>query len=357
VPLLPIHGHTALRSRFDDAIKRNVLPGSLLLHGPLGVGKQRLALWLGQRLLCTGPEPRPCGTCQHCRYAVAGTHPDIHWYFPRPSLKSGDATPAKVNDDLREAIGERLKTGAYAPAPPGEGIYVATIQAMVQSAAMAPALGARKVYIVGEAERMVLREGAEDSAGAFLKLLEEPPARATIVLTSAEPGALIPTIRSRLVAVRVAPLGTADVDAVLAEPAMQAAIKEAGGPKSTVEQRRVANGAPGVLLAEAEWAEAVARARRMLDAASSGNRREQIKTAMIQGASRARGAFTTSLDALTTLLHERVRESAAKGNSRDAVSTARALDRVEIAKERATGNVNPQLITSELLRELEELLA
>ena len=106
MPLLPIHGHAALRTRFDDAIKRNVLPGSLLLHGPLGVGKQRLALWLGQRLLCTGPEPRPCGSCQHCRYAMAGTHPDIHWYFPRPSLKSGDGTPAKVNDDLREAIGE-----------------------------------------------------------------------------------------------------------------------------------------------------------------------------------------------------------------------------------------------------------
>jgi DNA polymerase-3 subunit delta' len=322
----------------------------------LGVGKQRLALWLGQRLLCTGAEPRPCGSCPHCRYALAGTHPDIHWFFPRPSLKSGDSTPAKINDDFREAIGERLKTGAYPPAPPGEGIYVATIQAMVQSAAMAPALGARKVYILGEAERMVLREGSEDSAGAFLKLLEEPPTRATIILTTAEPGALIPTIRSRLVAVRVAPIGAADVDAVLAEPAMQEAIKAAGGPKSPAEQRRVANGAPGVLLAEAEWADAVARARRMLDAASNRDRRDQIRTAMTQGSSRARGAFTTSLDALTTLLHERMRASTERGNARGAVGSARALDAVEMAKERATGNVNPQLITSQLLRELEELL-
>jgi DNA polymerase-3 subunit delta' len=77
----------------------------------------------------------------------------------------------------------------------------------------------------------------------------------------------------------------------------------------------------------------------------------------MQGATKARGAFSTSLDALTTLLHERVRTSADSGNARDAVSSARALDRVEVAKERATGNVNPQLITSELLRELEELLA
>ena len=138
---------------------------------------------------------------------------------------------------------------------------------------------------------------------------------------------------------------------------MQAAIKEAGGPKSLTEQRRVANGAPGVLLAEAEWADAVARARRMLDAASNRDRREQMRTALMQGSSKARGAFTTSLDALTTLLHERVRDVGRTGNARDAVSSARALDHVEVAKERATGNVNPQLITSELLRELEELLA
>ena len=54
---------------------------------------------------------------------------------------------------------------------------------------MAPALASRKIYILGEAERMVLREGSEDAAGAFLKLLEEPPAKANLILTTSEPGA------------------------------------------------------------------------------------------------------------------------------------------------------------------------
>jgi uncharacterized protein (DUF2336 family) len=63
------------------------------------------------------------------------------------------------------------------------------------------------------------------------------------------------------------------------------------------------------------------------------------------------------LDALSTLLHERVRASAERGNAHGATSAARALDAVERAKERATGNVNPQLITGELLRKLEGLLA
>lgn len=351
-----MYGHHALRTRFDAAIRRDALPGSLLLHGPAGVGKQRLALWLGQRLLCSGGEPRPCGTCQHCRYALSGGHPDIHWLFPRPRLKDADAAASKIFDDFREAIGERVRTGVYSPPAPEEGIYVSTMRAMVLSAAMAPALAARKIYILGEAERMVLREGAEDAAGAFLKLLEEPPHSANIILTSSEPGALIPTIRSRLVAVRVPAMGSADVDAVLAEPAMQAAIGAAGGPRTLAEQRRVANGAPGSLVAGAEWADALARARRILDAASNRDRREQSRTALMQGSSKARGAFSTSLDALTTLLHERVRVAAELGNDSTANASARALDCVEAAKERATGNVNPQLITSELMRQLEQLV-
>lgn len=357
MPLLPIHGHSALRARFDDAIRRDALPGSLLLHGPPGVGKQRLALWLGQRLLCSGADPRPCGSCQHCRYALAGTHPDLHWYFPRPRHKDADASPARIEDDFREAIGERLKTGAYAPPPPEEGIYVATIRAIVRSAVMSPALASRKVYVVGEAERMVLRDGAEEAAGAFLKLLEEPPARATMILTTAEPGALIPTIRSRLVAIRVPALGSADTGSVLAEPAMRDAIAAAGGPKSHAEQLRLAGGAPGTLLGASEWGDALARARRILDAASTRDRRAQVRTALMQGSSRARGAFSTSLDALTTLLHERVRAEAELGHARRATGAARAMDCVELAKERATGNVNPQLITSELLRQLESHLA
>ena len=353
MPLLPLHGHSTLRARFDDAIRRDALPGSLLLHGPLGIGKQRLALWLGQRLLCIGDDPLPCGACQHCRYALAGTHPDIHWYFPRPRPKDADAGPAHIADDFRVAVAERAETGAYAPPAPEEALFVSTIRAIVSSAAMSPALGARKVYIVGEAERMVVREGAEEAAGAFLKLLEEPPSRATIILTTAEPGALIPTIRSRLVAVRVPPLGATDVRAVLEEPAMAKAVSSAGAPAAIADQVRLANGAPGALLAGAEWDDAVRRASQMITASVAHDRRDQMRNALQQGSSKARGAFSTALDALTGLLHERVRVAAERGDASVAVGAARALDSVEAAKLQATGNVNPQLVTAELLRRLE----
>ena len=356
VPLLPLHGHEALRRRLDEAIRRDALPSSLLLQGPMGIGKQRLALWLGQRLLCTGAEPRPCGSCQHCRYAMAGTHPDIHWYFPRPRLKDPDPSPDDVEDDFREAVGERTKTGAYPPPPPEDAILIATIRAMAHSAALLPALGARKIYVLGDSDRLVVREDSEFAAGAFLKLLEEPPPRATIVLTSSEPGALIPTIRSRVVAIRVPPLSSEAVDGVLAEPAMQDALRAAGAPTRLDEQRRLAAGAPGALLAGLEWSEALARARSMLDAAVDGDRREQMRAALAQGGARARGAFSTSLDALTTLLHERARAAAERGNADGARTAAGAIDAIEEAKELASGNVNPQLIKSELLRRLEAVL-
>lgn len=356
MPLLPIHGHEALRQRLDDAIRRDALPTSLLLHGPVGVGKQRLALWLGQRLICTGPEPKPCGRCQHCRYALEGAHPDIHWYFPRPRLE-GDASLDDVEDDFREAVADRTKTGVYAPPSPAEGILIATIRAMVRVAALAPALAHRKVFVVGDADHMVLREGAEESAAAFLKLLEEPPPRTTIVLTSSEPGALLPTIRSRVVALRVPPLAPEAVDAVLAEPAMQKKLAATGVPAKLDEQRRLAGGAPGALLARGEWGEALARARRILDAADRGDRRERMRVALGQGSAKARGAFTTSLEALSTLLHKRSRAAVERGNARAARQAARALDLVEEAKERATGNVNPQLVTNDLLRGLGETLA
>jgi DNA polymerase III subunit delta' len=63
--------------------------------------------------------------------------------------------------------------------------------------------GGMKVALIAEAERMCL--GSADAANAFLKTLEEPPAGTLILLTSAEPGLLLPTILSRCVNVRLLP--------------------------------------------------------------------------------------------------------------------------------------------------------
>jgi hypothetical protein len=76
-----------------------------------------------------------------------------------------------------------------------------------------------------------------------------------------------------------------------------------------------------------------------------------LRFAFVQGSSRARGSFAEMLDAVTLVLHERLREAVARSDPA-AATTARALDAVERAKALATGNVNPQLVSAALMREL-----
>src|SRR5437867_9190281 len=107
--IVPLVGHPELRSRLADAVQRGTLPAALLLQGLRGVGKQRLALWLAQLLLCESRKPAgPCGECKQCRFATELTHPDLHWYFPRPRQKD-DPDLDDVRADYAEAVAERAR--------------------------------------------------------------------------------------------------------------------------------------------------------------------------------------------------------------------------------------------------------
>lgn len=332
-------------------VQRGTLPSSLLLQGPRGIGKQQVALWLGRLLLCENPGDAPCDTCRACRMTAELQHPDLHWFFPRERLKRNPDDVEEVRDDMRDAIRERMENdGVYESSAGDQGIFVATIRALVQTAGVSPALARRKVLIVGDAEQMVVQEGADQAANAFLKLLEEPPADTTIILTSSEPGGLLPTIRSRVIAVRLAPLPDEDVRAFLANPAVERRIDVGGDPSADVV--RLAGGAPGRLVGRDAWRAAMAQAEKILEAASNPDRGPRMRVALSQGASGARGKFSDTLDALTVLLHDRARSAARKGDESTALRAARAIQAVEDAKEHAYHNVNPQLLTASLLRQI-----
>lgn len=352
MPIIPLYGHHALRERFLQHAAQNRLPQSLLFHGPSGVGKQRLALWLAQVLLCAADE-KPCGVCQQCHFVRDLTHPDLLWVFPRPRPREQDSAVDDVARDLAETRQERAaRHGLYAPPPSAEGIYVATVRYLVRQASLRPALAANKVFIVAEADRMVPQEGSEFAANAFLKLLEEPPADTWVIVTTSSPGALLPTIRSRLVSVRVPRVDDGSLREFLADPAVQSVLDESELPAAAEDRLRLAQGAPGALLATRVREEALGDARRLLEAALSGDREQRLRLAFLQGQRGARGGFSDVLDALTLTLHERLRHDALGGNTKDARAAGQAIDLVEEAKRLAEANVNPQLIAARLLDDL-----
>lgn len=351
MPLTPLIGHSALRARLDEQVRRGTLASSILFTGPAGIGKQRLALWLAQRLLCEADDG-PCGTCQHCRYSLEGTHPDQHWIFPRPNLKDPDAAPEDVAADYAEAIAERVAEGGLYARPDGSaGMFRYTTRMLVSFSTRAPALARRKVFIVGDAERMVPQAANQEAANAFLKLLEEPAANTTIILTSSEPGALLPTIRSRVIAMRVRPLGSAEMHEFLALPAAEPLLKQG----SADDLVALAHGAPGALLDADSRAAARTRAGALLNAATR-SRDKIYRVAYAQGAAGARGGFSDALDALSELLHERTRSATDAGDGQTAAAGARAMLLVESAKRDAERNATPQLVAFRLLTGLSETL-
>lgn len=260
-------------------------------------------------------------------------------------------------DDLGGATAERLEADGLWAAPSGsDGLHVGTVRALLHRASLRPAMAKRAVFIVGDAERLVTQAGADAGANAFLKLLEEPPPGTTLIITSSEPGALLPTIRSRVVSVRVPPLSRAEVEAFLDDPAVQRRL----GASSREEALARAGGAPGLLVGAQSTTASNAAARRLLDAAlepsTPAGRTERIKTAARQGVSGARGAFSDMLDALTVLLHDRTRTLVAGGFESEARRAAMGLVLVEDTKLRAQNNISPQLLTASLLGALHDTL-
>ena len=360
MPLLPIFGHDALRARLLASLERNTLPQSLLLHGAPRIGKQRLALWLAQVLLCDSPN-RPCGSCPQCRKVQNLNHKDLLWIFPQLRAKDADITPEEAAENIAQAANERANESGLYGAPSGmEGIHIPSIRAAVKHAVMTPALALRKVIVVGDADRMASQEGSEQAANAFLKLLEEPPADTFLILTSSAPGKLLPTIRSRVVAVRVAPVPDdvvakwfTHIDSILDAKAR----KSMELPASASEAGKLAGGAIGRILDSHSRVKAAANARRFVEVAQKGDKQGAASLALIQGGAGARGAFTETLDALVDTLVERMRAAVTSGDQQLARGAAAAVDLVEEAKVRAYGNNNPQLIASNLLSEMARLLS
>lgn len=156
----------------DERLRHVGLPHALLLAGPHGCGKRRLAEWLVARVLCAAPTPdgSACENCRECTLRRAGTHPDLWRTTPRERA-DGRLRNEILIEQIRELIAHLAVTG----------------QRRVVS-----------VAVIDPADRLNLA-----AANALLKTLEEPAAGRLLVLIADEPGRVPATIRSRCLRVEL----------------------------------------------------------------------------------------------------------------------------------------------------------
>ena len=376
--LHPLFGHADLQASLSRALASDSLPSSMLIHGPRGVGKQRLALWLGQLLLCPESGPNgPCGDCKACRTAVNLEHPDLHWYFPLAKPKR--ARPNKLAEAMEEARYEALTERRERPLRPASGtteptgLYLAVAQTLRSHAHRRPSVGLRQVFVIGDAETLVPQESSQEAANALLKLLEEPPEGTLLVLTSSEPGRLLPTIRSRTMPLHLPPLARDLVEQFLVEVGE---VSRDDAHRAAHLGRGSIGRALGFLPDEGEPGPLDVlrvQAFELLIAASDTDAGAVYRQSLKLGATRSRGLMPlfelledvlrdlsatgtkASKDLINTdreALLERIRE----GRDIHPVTVSRAFRHLEEAKELVAGNVNPQLIVAGLLTGIREEL-
>ncbi len=172
-----LEGHEAVEALLVEGMRTGRLHHAWLLTGPPGIGKATLAYRFARRLFAGVPEGNSLALpAEHpvFRRVATGSHADLltierEWDPKRKKIRS-----EIVVDDVRRIAGFLHRTAAE---------------------------GGWRVVVVDGAE--TLNSNAEN---ALLKVLEEPPPRAMLLLACSAAGRLLPTIRSRCRRLPLSPL-------------------------------------------------------------------------------------------------------------------------------------------------------
>lgn len=174
-----IQGQSAALSTLRNALATDRLAHAYLFVGPSGVGKKRTALALAQSLLCTEQAGAGCERCAACRTVAKGAHPDLSLVRPQ----AGKTT--LVIDQVRD---------------------------LQRFLGFQSARGNRKIGLVEEAQALT-----PQAQSGLLKIVEEPPGNALLILLSVGAASLSRPLLSRCQQVRFAALPLTTVEAILVQ--------------------------------------------------------------------------------------------------------------------------------------------
>ena len=216
------------------------LPHAILLSGPRGVGKYTLALMLAQAANCLQPPatedglPDFCGVCSNCaRIAAAAPL--------RERVDEAIAAREELRDadkkDTRILVQTHPDVLVIPPDPPQLLIKLGQVRTVIREVYRVPAEARRAFYIFTSSSFM------KEAANSLLKVLEEPPAHATLMLLSTNPQELLPTIRSRTAAFALGTLPPEHLEPLLA------ARRPEWKPAERALVARLSDGAPGAAFA------------------------------------------------------------------------------------------------------------
>ena len=189
-----IIGHLEARNRLREALRSGRLPQVLCISGPVGVGKHAWLSWLLWRCACERREPEPCGHCRACRLVQGLAYPDLHWFVPIPRPEGGGSGEGGGGGGPghRRGDGGRRARPLYGQ-PDGMASHsMASVRLVHQQAALTAVESSGRIFILGDAERLVPADRVRKQANALLKLLEEPPVGALFILTVVDPRRLLP---------------------------------------------------------------------------------------------------------------------------------------------------------------------
>ena len=233
-------GNVRIVAALRGALRTQRVPHALLFSGPRGVGKFTLARMFAQAANCERLTDDFCGECETCRRISLLAEPQT--LIEQGLAERGESADAATVERVPLVLQSHPDVWALVPDPvrlknpvARPMLRVGQLRA-VQRAAYFQPMGRRRVFILDGADTM-----RWDVANVFLKILEEPPGSATLILTAPSPYSLLPTIVSRCLQFHFAPLPQADVEKILQD-------KSDLKPADRKLAAQLAEGSPGLAL-------------------------------------------------------------------------------------------------------------